>query len=759
MTHVPHLPRRILAVVLALPCATFVQADTRTLEEITVTAQKVSESLQKVPISVSVATAQDIKDINAFNFRDLEEITPGVAFGGGAGLQSAAIRIRGVGPAFFALGTPPNVAVFVDEVAQSQIGAVFSTMVDISRVELLRGPQGTLYGRNAPGGAYNITTNDPDHDGLGGYVESNYSLYDESPDFATLDVRGAVNIPLIEDKLAWRVAGVYADSDGFVEMENPESSDDTSGGFDNRAVRSKLLWHASDDIDLKWTANYQDLEQNPAGFNYDGLVPGTGGTNATPAINNEFEKRKGYGNRASLVTGKIKDSSLHLGWETSGPRIDLIGFYQEFDTFSDEQREPYPGGVSKFEIEANAELTTLELRLSDSSDQFDYVAGLYYFDSMFDATNEIRIQGVDVNGDNALVTEGYAAFANVNLHLCEDWDLSLGVRYDDVEDVLDASTTFSGVDARIDDGKLEFDHVSWSVKLRNYITEDITAYLAVDHAFKQGGFNGLVAGVAALNETFGLAIPPAVAIAAEDTLDYDKETSDAIELGIKGKVLNDRVAFGVNIFYQQYDDHQVAQTNQTPDALGGIFGSFFLAAIDNAEEVETVGIEANGSYLIGDHWDLTFRASYAEATVEEWSTRFCPSGENATPDQLYCPRGNGEELNNLPKINTNAQLGYTDTLDSGWELYSRATWTWQSAPANTNLTDDFSESKSFLGFSLGLRDADSGLDIRAWGKNLTDEHKNIDPGRKANGDPDLPFAFQGSFSPGRQLGVSVRYAF
>lgn len=734
------------------------QSSPRKLEEVQVTAQKIVEVLQDVPISISVATAKDIKDINAFNFRDLQEITPGVVFGGGAGLQSAAIRIRGIGPEFFALGTPPNVAVFVDQVAQSQIGAVFSTMVDIERVELLRGPQGTLYGRNAPGGAYNITTRNPDHEGISGHIEGSYSQYG-SADLAVQDYRGAINLPLIEDKLSWRLAGVLSDSDGFVDIKNPASQDDSGGGHDDKAIRSKMLWDISENVNLLWTANYQDLEQNPAGFNYDGLIPGTGGSNTTPAIFNSFDDRKGYGDRANLVTGKTKDSSFHLGWDADAFRLDVIAYYQEFDTFSDEQREPYIGGVSKFEIETEAEITTYEVRFSNSGDAFDYVAGLYYFDTFFAGINEIFIQGVDVNGDSDLTTEGYAAFANVNLHLAEQWDLALGIRYDDVEDTLNASTTFSGVDARIDNGQLEFDHVSWSIKLRNYITEDITAYLAIDHAFKQGGFNGLVAGVEALSNSFGFAIPPAVVLATEQTFTYDTETSEAIELGIKGTVLDARLSFAANIFYQRYEDHQVAHTNQNIDALGGIFGSFFIAAIDNAEDVETWGIELDADYLIGENWEVALRAAYASPTVGEWSTRFCPSGENLTPDQLFCPLGDDDDLNNLPKLTTNLQLGYNDELSNGWELYSRAVWSWQAHPASNRVTNDFSEPKNTIGLTLGFRQPDAGLDVRAWIKNLTDEDRNIDPGFKANGDSNLPRAFQGSFTPPRQYGVTVAYKF
>ena len=148
------LPAAYIAIFAAISVPLRAQTDVQNpvpvvLEEVLVTAQKRTQILQDVPISISVATAQDIADINAFSFTDLVQLTPGVSIF--PGIQSASIRLRGVGPGFFSVGSPQSVVVFVDQFAQSQIGTVFSTLVDLERLELLRGPQGTLYGINAPG--------------------------------------------------------------------------------------------------------------------------------------------------------------------------------------------------------------------------------------------------------------------------------------------------------------------------------------------------------------------------------------------------------------------------------------------------------------------------------------------------------------------------------------------------------------------------------------------------------------------------------
>jgi len=164
-------------------------ADERQLEEIVVSAQRMEQVLQDVPISLAVVGEQEIAELNIFDFTETAALTPGADFTPGG--QSAAIRIRGVGPGSFTLTAPQSVAVFMDEFSQIAIGVVFRTLVDVERLELLRGPQGTLYGLNAPSGAYNITTRAPNTEQVEGYIESSYSQFDNGG-LDTKDFRGAI---------------------------------------------------------------------------------------------------------------------------------------------------------------------------------------------------------------------------------------------------------------------------------------------------------------------------------------------------------------------------------------------------------------------------------------------------------------------------------------------------------------------------------------------------------------------------------------
>ena len=152
---------RALAIPLALVLllGTPIVEARRQLEEVVVTAQKREESLQDVPISMTVVGAEELAQLSIFDFTETANLTPGVDFF--PSVQAAAIRLRGVGPGSFALTSPQSVAMFIDDIAQGSVGAAFSTLVDVERIELLRGPQGTLYGQNAPGGAYNIPPKRP----------------------------------------------------------------------------------------------------------------------------------------------------------------------------------------------------------------------------------------------------------------------------------------------------------------------------------------------------------------------------------------------------------------------------------------------------------------------------------------------------------------------------------------------------------------------------------------------------------------------
>ncbi|MGB1140413.1 MAG: TonB-dependent receptor [Halioglobus sp.] len=730
-------------------------ADERQLEEIVVSAQRMEQVLQDVPISLAVVGEQEIAELNIFDFTETAALTPGADFTPGG--QSAAIRIRGVGPGSFTLTAPQSVAVFMDEFSQIAIGVVFRTLVDVERLELLRGPQGTLYGLNAPSGAYNITTRAPNTEQVEGYIESSYSQFDNGG-LDTKDFRGAINIPLVKDTLAIRLAGAYVDSEGFVQVENPRAGTDATGGVEQTSLRSRLRWDINPDMDLTWGVAYNDADDNPSfSFNVEGLVPGTGEGTELPAVFNKFEDNRYYGDFVSVAESDLLDTNLHYRWSAPWFNLDYLFSYQELSSDLFDNREPYPGFLSSFDIRLDSEQYTTELRFSNSSESLDYIAGLFYSErELTDGDFDLNVAGAQLVGPASGLSTSMAAFANLTFHLTDAWDVTTGARYEMNEIETQSEFNFLGLQSIVDDD-LDFDHLSWSFKLRNYISDDLTAYLAIDNAYKQGGFNNLTPALGTLVPVFPQL--PGLAEASQRMLTFDEETSTAIEIGAKGTALEGRMNYSVAVFYQQFDDHQVTQaTAAALDTRFGDLNTLFLNQLVNVDEVVTKGIEADATLLFGDYWSLTGRVAYFDPEIEEWNFRFCPEGEESSPTQLICPADGGERLNDLPNWNTNVQLAQARPISSNWVFYGRASWTWESARDTSDEREDF-DPYNLLGLTLGLRSTQSGLDVRIWGKNLLDEN-GLNPSLRSGLDSSLAEnQLDGEYRPGREYGITLSYSF
>ncbi|NQX90514.1 MAG: TonB-dependent receptor plug domain-containing protein, partial [Halioglobus sp.] len=289
------------------------------LEEIVVSARKVEENSQTVPISMSVLTKEKIQSINAFDFTEIDRIVPSLQLAASSP-ASATLKIRNVGPDFFALAFPAAVAVYVDGVPQAQPGTVFSTMLDISRIEVLNGPQGTLYGKNAPAGLISIYTNTPIMNEFGGYLTSSYSSWDTTNNMA------AVDIPLLEDHLAMRVAGMYARSDGY--MDNAVPGVNEANGKDHKALRAKLLWQPDDSVQLLFSYYHADLTTDDNNFGFKGPVPDDRGLTNYESDYDDYQVFKGV---PSFSNTELDDFNLNLQWALDTVEFRLLAQYQDLD--------------------------------------------------------------------------------------------------------------------------------------------------------------------------------------------------------------------------------------------------------------------------------------------------------------------------------------------------------------------------------------------------------------------------------------------
>ncbi|MAT91454.1 MAG: hypothetical protein CME59_02525 [Halioglobus sp.] len=735
---------------LSLPTATQAQPPgAQHLEEILVSAQRRTQNLQDVPISISVVSADDIARNSIFDFTDTAQLTPGVSLNTSSA-SLASVNVRGVGPGYFA-STAQGVPLFVDEVPASQPGAVFNTMVDIQRVELLKGPQGTLYGKNAPSGAYNITTAAPTAEQVEGYVNGSWSRWDANGE-PTVDLRGALNLPLA-DNLAARFAAVYAQTEGGIDMKSPFASDEATGGKDHRSLRARLLWRPSELSEFDLIGNYQELDDYYSLRLYDGLVPATGGDNPVPAIHTRFGDREDFGGRRSESTTDVQDIALKYQWDGGLTELDVILAYQEFDTTLFQNQNPYPIlDPGEIDFELNTDQTTLEIRASDTGEHLDYVAGVFLSDADTKAFTLLDT-GPIVPSTVWVETFGAALFGNFTFHLARRWDFSAGLRYEDNSQDYRSDTDIAGFTGDLDE-KLDFDHLSWSLKLKYYPGEDTTVYLAVDNAYREGGVNAYSPGTVAVGEALD---NPAIVETAEAFLFYDEEVSTAFEVGVKGNLLDNKLRYSLAVFYQLFDDHIIRQSDPSSPQLQTI-GPLYTLYFVNAEEVVTQGFEFDVTYLLGARWTLDFRSAYFDATVEEWQDRLCTVGSDDPADGVFCPGESGSELSDLPKWNTNTQLSYFRPLDSDWNLFGTLSWTWRSESAqNSNATSRYDEPLNFINLNVGTGNGE--FSITAWGKNLTNEQLIQTPFETPNGDPALPPALSAVHNAGRQYGLTLGYVF
>ena len=242
-------------------------------------------------------------------------------------------------------------------------------------------------------------------------------------------------------------------------------------------------------------------------------------------------------------------------------------------------------------------------------------------------------------------------------------------------------------------------------------------------------------------------------------LAFDEEISTAVEIGAKGTFLEGNLRYNVAVFYQQFEDHQVTQASaEALDTPLGDLNTLFLNQLVNVDEVISKGVEFDVTLLFADYWDVTVRAAYFDPEIEDWEFRFCPEGEEESPQQLLCPTGGGQALNQLPNWNTNVQLGQARPLSPDWLLYSRLSWSWNSERYSSDERISY-DPYNLVNLSIGFTNLNNGLDIRLWGKNITDDN-NFNPALKNGLDPTLEDnELRGQYRPGPEYGITLNYAF
>lgn len=559
------------------------------IEEIIITAQRYEETLQRSSLSLQVLSGETLRRGAVTQATDLNRLVPGLQIGTGGG--AAQIYIRGVGD--FAASALSNaaVAVNVDGVYVSRPQAVNSAFYDLARLEVLRGPQGTLYGRNASGGALNLITNKPSLDGTSGDIGLTLG------DYSLVDVEGAVNIPLGET-FAMRAAFKVVERDGYLS----DGTDDD----ERQAGRVHLLWQPSDDLSLLVSADVAKEEGSGPGYVQ---LPGPPGADpwlsaSSPEANAILAGTPPIGFLvAPIGDDSFRDNtfwnvSAELNWDFGPAVLTIISAYRDVDI----SERNYPAGLRNTIPEATSEQFSFEARLSNATDQLKWVAGLYYYNEDQDAEQQIY-QGFlqDNLGFYSPETESYAAFGQATYSVTDTLRLIGGLRYTEEESSvsgeiytqspngLPPNTPLPHLLATFG-GKETFSDTTWKAGVEYDLTPANMLFLTASTGFKAGGFNQTVAPM--------------------DT--YDPEELLAWEFGSRNRFMDDRLQLNFEVFYWDYTDNQIAHVIFDP--LGNI-----NLVTQNAGEATIQGANIDLQAAITPNDRLRFFVEYNDASYDSFT--------------------------------------------------------------------------------------------------------------------------------------------
>ncbi|WP_170150186.1 TonB-dependent receptor [Parahaliea mediterranea] len=679
------------------------------LEEVIVTAQKKSESLADIPMTVNAISGDQLNQFASFELTDLEKLVSGFSINGQG--YDTEIAVRGMGTDLDA-AVSPRVTIYWDGAYVSQERGLFAGLFDLERLELLRGPQGTLYGKASPAGAITMQSRSPNMEVMDGYVQQSFSQRGGS------NTQFGVSIPIIKNELSVRVAGLYSqDSDDDVEnlTTGNEDNDYYSGG------RVVVSWVPSDvfDLRLSYTQNESDLD-------VDQVLYGNG---------IDVEDRVALGGDNSWLESRSKYAVLEMNYTLPNDWIlTSVSSYQEdkIEQFLDYDFVAVRGGTQYVPSDVSPVKNT-ELRLASiGNDLWDWTAGLFYAESKsltgVDAQNWIApLPGINVKtyttGPATNNSDGWGAFLHNSFDFSEAGVLTVGLRYT-YEDrfseqpfetqafLLQGDGTEVGpVQVITRDGVApedqQGDEGAWTgtLKYQYNLSMDMMVYGSYDRGWRSGAAN---ISARAQPTEFGA---------------FDSETSDNLELGMKWSLMESRGLLNLAAYYQTYSDYQY-QTNavafRQPAIDGGGIGQ--TDTVVNVGEAETMGVEAEFSYLIDTNWLASLSASYNDTEFTDAKGVPCSNGE-PIPDVEYAYNTcdlTGEPAGRMPQWSAVLTSEYSlpvSRIRSEW--YLRGLLKAESSRFAASIDDDL-PGYAFLDLYTGLRALDGSWDVFLWGKNLFD---------------------------------------
>ncbi|TDB28261.1 TonB-dependent receptor [Stenotrophomonas sp. ATCM1_4] len=698
-------------------------ASATNLDTIMVTARKREETLQEVPVAVTAFTSEALDKLNVQDIGDLDAQVPNLTIYAARGASSTVTAyIRGVGQSDPTWGADPGVGIYLDDVYIARPQGALLDVFDVSRIEVLRGPQGTLYGKNTIGGAIKYVSR-----GLPttteGFAQVTVGNYNQR------DAKAAIGGPLggPDSGLRGRIAVASMNRDGF--GENTYNGQPVSDKQVN-AARLNLGAYAGDDFDVQFALDWIDDQSGMRGSK---MLARNPFTPAYPPMDDRYDIRSGMPNVNSVET---KGASATVNWRPNEDwALKYVVAKRESDSHSNIDFDTTPvklADVGGF-YEDNQVSNELQANY-DGGGRVRGVVGLYQFSG--EAGGQIRnnffnLQFGDTRGK--VLTDSVALYADWTFDLTSRLKLDVGARYTDEDKraiVLNrfyADATFSrpiAVAADFDK-TTNFKNVSPKVSLDYQITPDIMVYGLATRGFKSGGYNIRANAVA-------------VPRSAEP---FDDETVDSYEIGSKMAFLDQRLFLNLSAFHNKYKDIQLSVFTGIDTNGDGVNDAFF-GDFTNAGKGTVNGLEVEYQYLPTQNWLITGNLAWLDTKYDEYMDR----GVNVA-DQM--------KFTNAPEFSGAVNVEYRTDLANGGNLSARVGYSYQSEVwPTTDLSPVIRQDGYGLvnaGVIWKLNDA---WTFSLQGTNLADkEYRTTGYNIPAVG------TLIGFYGPPRQYSLSVRYDF
>ncbi len=676
----------------------------RTLDTLIVTAQRRSEDVQEVPLSISVIEPEVIRDITAAapDILVLGGRIPSVHAESSFGRTFPRFYIRGLGNTDFDLNANQPISMVYDDVVLENPTLKGFPIFDLDRIEVLRGPQGTLFGRNTPGGVLKFESVRPDFDSEG-YVRLGYGRFD------TITAEAAQNIALNETS-ALRVSGLYQERGDVA--RNTVVSNDGRGDFDENAVRVQWLLRPGSDFEALFQVRARSMNGGSAIFRANGVQQGS--NRLVPGLN-RFELAQDA--RADLDVETL-GGSAKLTWDFDGFRLLSISAYESVNMFARGDVDggfgaafapPQGPGIIPFPAESGDGIPfhrqlTQELRVESASDgPLDWQAGFFYFDETLKLDN-INYDTFSASAINGIArqrqeTQAMALFGNVGYALNGQWHVGAGLRYTQDDKEFTAQRLLSPIGA----GALapinvspSDNNLSGDLSLNFAASDTVNYYARLATAYRAPSIQGRL--------LFGDAVSVA-----------ESEEITSFEIGSKAELFDRRARLGFSLYRYNLDDAQLT-------AVGGTTN---FNTLINANRVRGDGAELDFEALIGDYLTFSSGISYNRTEIQDSALFVQPCGSPCTVLDPSAGPGlvsiDGNSLPQSPRRIANLALSYVRPVGDG-ELQLSTDWSHRS-----EVNFFLYENREFVGAALtegGVRVGygwdNNRYQLSAYGRNITD---------------------------------------